>query len=87
MGYRARNGLLNFDRSALALDAAINGHGVAIAPIYMMTDDLASGRLAEVWREPKSSGQHLFISWAEQHRADGPVNKTVNWILAEFGLQ
>ena len=87
VGHQAKSGLLNFDRSALALDAAINGHGVAIAPMYMMSDDLAAGRLVEIWREPKASGQHLFISWAEQHRADGPVNKTVNWILAEFGLQ
>ncbi|WP_046141055.1 LysR family transcriptional regulator [Devosia soli] len=85
--HQAKGGLLNFDRSALALDAAINGHGVAIAPVHMMADDLESGRLLEIWREPESSGQHLFMSWAEQHRADGPVNKTVNWILAEFGLQ
>ena len=87
LGYQVSSGLLNFDRSALALDAAINGHGVAIAPIYMMADDVTSGRLVEIWREPESSGQHLFISWAEQHRADGPVSKTVNWILVEFGLQ
>ena len=86
MGYHAKNSLLNFDRSALALDAAINGHGVAIAPSYMIADDLASERLVELWRNPESSGEYLFMSWAEQHRASGPVNRTVNWILSEFGL-
>jgi LysR family glycine cleavage system transcriptional activator len=87
LGYQIKNGLLNFDRSALALDAAIAGHGVAIAPMYMMADDIELGRLVEVWREPESSGQHLFVSWAEQHRADGAVSKTVNWVLAEFGCR
>lgn len=86
LGHRHNSGMMNFDRSALALDAAIKGHGVAIAPTYMMVDDLDLGRLVEIWRPPESSGQHLFVSWAEQHRVDGPVSKTVNWILAEFGL-
>jgi DNA-binding transcriptional LysR family regulator len=59
----------------------------AIAPICMMADDLASGRLVEIWREAENSGLHLFISWAEQQREDGPVSTTINWILAEFGMQ
>ncbi len=86
MGYRARTGLLNFDRSALALDAAIDGHGIAIAPSYMIDADLAKGRLVELWRDPESSGEYLFLSWAEQHRPSSPVNRIVNWILSEFEL-
>lgn len=35
-GHGNAHKLLNFDRSALALDAAIRGHGVAIAPTYMI---------------------------------------------------
>lgn len=86
LGRQPRNGLLNFDRSALALDAAANGHGVAIAPIYMVADDIEAGRLEEIWRDPEGSGQYLFVSWAEQSRADGPASRTVKWLLAEFGL-
>lgn len=85
-GYQAKNGLLNFDRSALALDAAINGHGIAIAPSYMIEGDLAAGRLIESWRNPESSGEYLFLSWAQQNSVSDPVNRTVNWILSEFGL-
>ncbi len=86
LGHQARSGLLNFDRSALALDAAIKGHGVAIAPTYMVADDLASGQLVEIWRDPESSGQHLFVAWAEQRRTPSPASRTVEWILAEFGV-
>ena len=86
MGYRAKNGLLNFDRSALALDAAINGHGIAIAPSYMIDAVLAEGRLVELWRNPESSGEYLFLSWVKQHRPSSPVNRTVSWILSEFEL-
>ncbi|PSM17372.1 LysR family transcriptional regulator [Nitratireductor sp. StC3] len=81
-----RNSLLNFDRSALALEAAINGHGVAIAPTYLIADDLAAERLVEIWRNPESSGEYLFMSWVAQRTARNPVMQTVNWILSEFGL-
>ncbi len=82
-----RNSLLNFDRSALALEAAINGHGVAIAPTYMIDDDLAAERLVEIWRNPDTSGEYLFMSWAAQRTSRNPVIQTVNWILSEFGLE
>ncbi|UYO01020.1 MAG: LysR family transcriptional regulator [Devosia sp.] len=83
-GQKAKMSLLNFDRSALALDAAINGHGVAIAPDYFVADEVRSGRLVEVWRGPLSSGEYLFMSWATQDGAGGPVNRTIRWISAEF---
>lgn len=86
-GLQAKAGILNFDRSALALDAAIKGHGVAIAPDYMVADDVATGLLEQVWQNEGHPEQHLFLSWANQSRAADPVNQTVDWILAEFGLR
>lgn len=87
VGHSERNSLLNFDRSALALEAAINGHGVAIAPTYLIADDLAAERLVEIWRNPDASGEYLFISWAAQITARNSVMQTVNWILSEFGVE
>lgn len=86
VGHSGKNSLLNFDRSALALEAAINGHGVAIAPTYLTADDLAAGRLVEIWRNPDASGEYLFMSWQAQNTAHHPVMQTVNWILSEFDL-
>lgn len=87
VGHCTRNSLLNFDRSALALEAAINGHGVAIAPTYLIADDLAAERLVEIWRNPDASGEYLFMSWMAQRMARNPVMQTVNWVLSEFGLE
>ncbi len=85
-GYEPSDSLLNFDRSALALDAAIKGHGVAIAPTYLIEEDLRSGQLVEIWRNPGGSGEHLFMSWAKQHMHDKHLMQTVNWVMAEFDL-
>ena len=76
--------LLNFDRSALALDAAIGGHGVAIAPTYMVEGDVRAKRLAEVWVSPEPSGEQLFVSWSQEHIKQQNVGRIVEWIVSEF---
>lgn len=84
-GQRATYSLLNFDRSALALDAAMSGHGVAIAPTYMIEEDVRAGRLVEIWFAPEPSGEHLFVSWPTELVGQRPLGRVVNWVLTEFG--
>ena len=83
-GYGEAHKLLNFDRSALALDAAIGGHGVAIAPTYMIQSDLVSKRLVEVWVDPEPSDDGLYISWSKDHAGQQHISRIVDWIAAEF---
>lgn len=86
-GHCARHKLLNFDRSALALDAAIEGHGVAIAPTYMVEGDVNRKRLVEVWVSPDELTEHLFVSWSHDHVRQPNVRRIVNWIASEFGTE
>lgn len=85
-GYGDTPRVLNFDRSALALDAAIKGHGVAIAPTFMIQDDIRAGQLIALWHSPDPSGEHLYMAWAKQRIRTPHLEQTVNWVLAEFGL-
>ena len=84
-GQRPTHGPLNFDRSALALDAAAHGHGVAIAPSYMIEADVAAGRLVEIWFPSEPSGEHLFVSWSKGQDGGRHLRRIVDWMLAEFG--
>lgn len=84
-GRRLTQAPLNFDRSALALDAALNGHGVAIAPDYMIEADLRAGRLVDVWVLPEPSGEHLFLSWSREQNDGRHLRRIVDWLLNEFG--
>ena len=86
-GQRPTHTPLNFDRSALALDAAAGGHGVAIAPHYMIEADLHAGRLVEVWFPPDASGEHLFVSWSKDQRGSQPFCRVGDWMLVEFGQE
>lgn len=83
-GHRARHKLLNFDRSALALDAAIEGHGVAIAPTYIVESDVNRNRLVVVWVSPDPPTEHLFVSWSHEHTRQPHVRRVVEWIASQF---
>ena len=83
-GYGNAHKLLNFDRSALALDAAISGHGIAIAPTYMIESDLQSKRLVEIWVDPEPSDAGLYISWAKDHTGQPRISRIVDWVASEF---
>ena len=76
--------LLNFDRSALALEAAIGGHGVAIAPSYMVENDLRARKLVVIWVDPEPSDDGLYVSWSKVHSGEKRVTKIVDWIASEF---
>jgi len=78
------NKLLNFDRSALALDATIGGHGVAIAPTYLVEKDIREKKLVEIWVDPAPSGDGLYISWAKDHLGQTRIKRIVDWIASEF---
>ncbi|WP_424965253.1 LysR family transcriptional regulator [Dinoroseobacter sp. S375] len=77
--------LLNFDRSALALDAARNGHGVAMAPRHLIDDALAAGDLVTLWQAPAPTGEALYLCWTSEHGRARGLRRTLGWVLAEFG--
>lgn len=76
--------VLNFDRSALALDAAIGGHGVAIAPTYMVEGDLRSGKLVKIWVDPAPPDHALYVSWSKDHHGSAQIERIVEWVASAF---
>ncbi|MFZ5964048.1 hypothetical protein ACOXXX_13945 [Thalassococcus sp. BH17M4-6] len=74
--------LLNFDRSALALDAALGGHGVA--PTYMVEHDLRAKKQVELWADPDPSGDGLYISWSRDQLGQMRIKRNIDWIASGF---
>jgi Transcriptional regulator len=86
-GHGGRARMLNFDRSALALEAATEGHGIAIAPSYIVERDIAMRRLVEVWIDPAPPVEHLFLSWSPEHIRQPNIRRIVDWIASEFAQE
>lgn len=75
--------MLAFNQTALALDAAANGQGIALTPRLLADDDIARGRLVIVWSAPKqdASAYHLVYP-AERSRHAAIRQILVDWLLS-----
>ncbi len=72
-------GLFTFNQTALAIDAATNGQGVAIAPRLFVQDALTSGLLIVIWTPPPSAHAFHILHPKTRHPARDTV---VDWLLA-----
>ena len=74
---------LRFNQTALAIEAAAAGQGIALAPRLLCDRDLAEGRLEGLWSSPAEGGYWLVHA---EGREDVPgVRPIVDWLLGLAG--
>lgn len=75
-----------FDNYLLALEAAIDGQGLAVVPHFMVANDLKSGRLVRPFEvEAKQSG-HWYLA-CRKERADEPrILRFRDWLVDEIAV-
>ena len=76
---------LHFSQTSLAIQAALDGHGVALGDSTLAADDLAAGRLIKPFvlslRSPAQFAYHLIT---RRDSSDRPMTKAFrDWIIAE----
>jgi LysR family glycine cleavage system transcriptional activator len=76
---------LHFSHSALALDAAAEGQGVALTLLPLAATDLASGRLIIPFTQRvELDADYYLISLPTEEEAEAPeIEAFRNWLLAE----
>jgi LysR family glycine cleavage system transcriptional activator len=76
---------LHFSHSALALDAAAEGQGVALTLLPLAATDLASGRLVMPFAQRvELDADYYLISLPSEEEAEAPeIEAFRNWLLAE----
>ena len=75
---------LQFNQTALALDAAANGQGIAIAPDIIARNDLALGRLVKIWQDPRLSDVSFWLVHPKAEAANEAARANlVEWLIDE----
>jgi len=73
-----------FDSYLLALEAAIEGQGIAMVPHFMVASDLRAGRLIKPFAiEVRQPGRWYLVCRREQ-RADARIARFRDWLAAEI---
>lgn len=82
-GIAAQGRLMHFNQTALAMDAAMNGQGVALAPRLLVEGDLARGTLVELWRDRRSDQGGYYIVCPKQSKPSVERKAVTDWIMSE----
>jgi LysR family glycine cleavage system transcriptional activator len=80
----ARAGM-TYESSAMALAAAIEGQGLAIAQLFLVEKDLADGRLVMPFKKTVDMGDFTYYLLTPSHRDESATMKTFRlWLLEQF---
>lgn len=83
----AVNSTLTFSLSSAAIDAALAGRGMVLAPISMTTSDMAAGRLVIPFDHRLQLPQPYFLAW-DRASLNKPFGREFQqWVMAAGRLQ
>ncbi len=76
--------ILQFNQTALAIDAAANGQGIALSPLFLVAPEIASGKLVDLWQPPSQSTAKAYYLVSQKSATQNPAkDKVIQWLLNE----
>ncbi|EEE37285.1 transcriptional regulator, LysR family [Rhodobacteraceae bacterium KLH11] len=81
-GVEARPRMISFSQTSLAIDAAISGQGFALAPMPLVSAELASGRLVQPLFEVLIDDLGFFVVTPKKPRQPELVRQMRDWLLS-----
>lgn len=82
-GLPARRRFTQFNQTALAMDAAAHGQGIALAPRLLLNAELEQGRLVELWQDGRANQGGYYVIYPSDRQANPARDALINWLLAE----
>ena len=79
----AEHKVLQFNQTTLAMDAAANGQGVALAPRILSTLDVQQGRLVELWQDGNSEQDGYYFVHPRSRKTDLARDAFIAWAKSE----
>ena len=74
-----------FDQFATMQQAAIHGMGAALLPVYLITRDLAEGRLVPLFGPPIRALGSYYLVWPKDRPKRAPLTSFITWLGGELG--
>jgi LysR family glycine cleavage system transcriptional activator len=82
-GLSPQHRLMQFNQTTLAMDAAANGQGIALAPRIFLAVEFEQGRLVEVWQDTRTNLGGFYIVYPRNRKFSPARDTLIAWALAE----
>ncbi|MDZ3991506.1 LysR substrate-binding domain-containing protein [Pseudomonas sp. Teo4] len=74
---------MRFNQTSLAIEAAINGQGIALANQMFVQDDIATGRLAQVFAQQLRLDKAFYLVWPRKVGTPQGLAVVMEWLLQQ----
>ncbi|MGE7994016.1 LysR substrate-binding domain-containing protein [Pseudomonas sp. NPDC089554] len=74
---------MRFNQTSLAVEAAINGQGIALASLAFVDEDIANGRLVQVFDRQLALDKGFYLVWPRKARASEALAVVRAWLMAQ----
>ncbi len=74
---------LQLSQTALAVDAALSGQGVALVNRFLVSRDIAAGNLVEIAPVTVDRSQDFYLLTRRDAKSNAPVATVVSWLTAQ----
>lgn len=76
---------LRFNQTSLAIDAALSGQGMALAPRCFVEDDLRQGRLILAFEGSMAAGGDFYLVWPRDSLRSDAARAVKHWLVEQAG--
>ncbi len=73
-----------FDQFSTMIQATVHGLGIALAPSYLVADELRDGRLILAWNGPSISLGEYFLVWPSRRAQPEPLRSFQSWLEGQL---
>jgi len=84
-GIKPQNRMMQFNQTALAMDAAANGQGIALAPRLLLSAEFAQAKLVELWQDTRPDQSGYYIVCPDRPKPNPARDAVIDWLLSEVG--
>ncbi|MGA0597675.1 LysR substrate-binding domain-containing protein [Enterovirga sp. CN4-39] len=77
--------MMGFDSSLLTYSAAMNGLGLAIGQLALLSDELASGHLVRPFSLEVTTGMAFHVVWPTTKSVSVQTRRFIDWLLISWG--
>lgn len=82
-GVQAQHRIMQLNQTALAMDAAANGQGIALAPRLLLEDEILKGSLAVLWQDKRADQSGYYVVHPATQRPNAARDSVIDWVLSE----
>jgi LysR family transcriptional regulator, glycine cleavage system transcriptional activator len=82
-GITPQHRIMQFNQTALAMDAAANGQGVALAPRILVSAELGRGKLIELWHDNRTNQNGFYVVCPNLSKLNAEIDTVIEWVLSE----